>query len=279
MNHICFIGGGNMTQAILGGLLASGQPASAFTVIEPAPAARAKLAQTGVAVHPQWLTPLQPYQMIVLAVKPQVVHEALAAIDQGPLDAVLLSIAAGVRTDTISSCLNGHQRIIRAMPNTPALIGAGITALFATTAATAQDRLLATALLGAVGATLWVDQEQQLDAVTAVSGSGPAYVFYLIEALEAAAIELGLSSTVARQLAIETFRGSALLAASSTESPASLRANVTSKGGTTERALQQFARDELGSRMIKGVKAAAQRAAELGQELAGFADRGTHNVS
>ena len=301
ITRICFIGGGNMTQAIIGGLLAQhgddqalvNAQAQALTVIEPNAESRAIIAARGVLALPHWATPSSAYDVILLAVKPQVMQEALAPLaafaplaplrslpshlSPEPLaglhghdvlgGALVVSIAAGVRTTSISRWLGGYRRIVRAMPNTPALIGAGITALFATPAVTADDRARAAQLLDAVGATIWLDAEAELDAVTAVSGSGPAYVFYFIEALEAAAIELGLSPSIARKLALETFRGSALLAASSTHAPATLRANVTSKRGTTERALMQFATDEVAARVIAGVKAAASRATELGDEM------------
>jgi pyrroline-5-carboxylate reductase len=271
MSRICFIGGGNMTQAIIGGFLAKGGDASQLAVVEPNAEARTKLSALGVSTMAAWLPPRDPYSLVVLAVKPQVLCEAIRPLREGAGGlggAVVLSIAAGVRTDSICQWLGDYRRVIRAMPNTPAMIGAGITALYAMEGIGEAERASAATLMRAVGKTFWLDDEPQLDAVTAVSGSGPAYVFYFIEALEAAAIELGLAPDIARTLAIETFRGGAMLAASSSDAPATLRANVTSKRGTTERALAHFAAEDIAARMIVGVKAAASRAKELGDEMA-----------
>jgi pyrroline-5-carboxylate reductase len=183
---------------------------------------------------------------------------------------LILSIAAGTRMADIARWLddeNAHLQLVRAMPNTPALIGAGVSGAFAGTGLSAPNRQAACELLDAVGKTIWFDNEAQLDAVTAVSGSGPAYVFYMIEALENAAIAEGIDAATARVLAIETFRGASLLAANSAEPPAVLRANVTSRGGTTAAALQQMDQAQLGRLFAEAVHQARLRAKSLGDEL------------
>jgi pyrroline-5-carboxylate reductase len=180
---------------------------------------------------------------------------------------LVLSIAAGVRVADLSRWLGGHARIVRAMPNTPALVQAGIAGLYAPPAVNQDSRSQAEAVLRAVGGVVWVDDEQGLDAVTAVSGSGPAYVFYFIESLEAAGEALGLNAATARQLALQTFFGAAKLALESGEEPAVLRQRVTSKGGTTERGLATMEAESVKAAIGKAVEAAARRSAELGDEL------------
>jgi pyrroline-5-carboxylate reductase len=270
--NILFIGGGKMMQAIAGGLIARGTPADMLSAIEPDPATRQIVTAMGIRADENAdaaIATIASTAIIILAVKPQVMVEAIAPF-AGKLDQQLvLSIAAGVRTRELSRWLH-HHLIVRAMPNTPALIQAGISGLFAGTAVDAAGRARAEALLATVGKTIWVEDESLLDAVTAVSGSGPAYVFYAIEALEAAAVKLGIAPNAARLLAIETFRGAALLAAQSAESPATLRANVTSKRGTTEAAIAKFNDENIAERWQAGVMAAARRATELGDELSEF---------
>ncbi len=272
MMKISFIGGGNMTQAILGGLLASGHAARDCFVIEPMDSARTKLSAHGVASSAAWDARTLDADIIVLAVKPQVMRVAVAPLAAALNKQVVISIAAGIRTTDLSRWLGGqqsaYQRIVRAMPNTPALVHAGITGLYAMPSVTADEKSAAENLLASVGKTVWFVDEAALDAVTAVSGSGPAYVFYFMEALERAATELGFDAKAARLFALETFAGSVKLARESADSPATLRANVTSKRGTTERAIETFDRTGLKEKFIEGVKAAAARSVELGQELA-----------
>ena len=272
MMKISFIGGGNMTQAILGGTVASGHDARDCFVIEPADAARTKLAGLGVASSAVWDSRVLDADVIVLAVKPQVMRVAVAPFAAALDKQVVISIAAGIRTVDLSRWLGGHERayerIVRAMPNTPALVHAGITGLYAMPSVAANEKSAAEKLLAAVGKTVWFDNETALDAVTAVSGSGPAYVFYFMQALEEAATELGFDAKAARLFALETFAGSVKLALESVDAPTTLRANVTSKRGTTERAIETFDRAGLKEKFIEGVKAAAVRSAELGQELA-----------
>ncbi len=269
-----FIGGGNMSQAILGGLLAKGHAASALYAIEPMESARSKLVSIGVASASACDARLLACDLIVLAVKPQMMHEALAPLAGKLTTQLVISIAAGIRCQDLSRWLGGsvgdnapYTRLVRTMPNTPALVRAGITGLYAMPGLSDAEKTSAEQLLAAVGKTVWFDEESMLDAVTAVSGSGPAYVFYFIEALEQAALELGFAPEAARMFALETFNGGALLAAGSLDSPATLRANVTSKRGTTERAIQSFDNDALKQKFVAGVKAAAMRSAELGAEL------------
>ena len=264
---ITFIGGGNMAQAILGGLVAQGQSARDCFAIEPHEAARAKLSALGIESTAGWNARTLDADVIVLAVKPQMMKEAIAPLSGVLHNQLVISIAAGIRTRDLSRWLGAYTHIVRTMPNTPALIHAGITGLYAMPGVTAAQRAAAEQLMAAVGKTLWFEDEAMLDAVTAVSGSGPAYVFYMIEALENAALGLGLAAPVARALALETFLGGAKLAAQGSDSPAVLRANVTSKRGTTERAIETFDAADLQSVFAAGVRAARARSVELGEEL------------
>jgi pyrroline-5-carboxylate reductase len=206
-------------------------------------------------------------QAVVLAVKPQNMREAAIALQPYLDRQVVITIAAGIRLVDLGRWLGGHARLVRAMPNTPALVHAGVTGLYAGPGVSEIERQSADKLLGAVGATVWFDRETDLDAVVAVSGSGPAYVFYAMEALEAAARELDLPPEKARTLALWTFVGAAKLAIERNEDPAILRANVTSKGGTTERALAVMEASYVREKFVEAVKAAAQRSRELGEEF------------
>jgi pyrroline-5-carboxylate reductase len=266
--NIAFVGGGNMATALIGGLLERGCERSAISVAEIDAATRERLSarfgvHAGAAPGPEFAGS----DVIVLAVKPQHLRTATAGLDAHLGSQLVLSIAAGIRTADLSRWLGGFARIVRAMPNTPALVLAGVSALYAMPAVTQRERQVAESILGAVGSTLWVESEESLDAVTAVSGSGPAYVFYFIEALEEAALDLGLSPSVARQLSLETFLGAARLASDSAEEPAVLRARVTSKGGTTERALRSMEDARVRQLIVDAVRRAAERSHELGDEL------------
>jgi pyrroline-5-carboxylate reductase len=265
---ITFIGGGNMASALAGGLAAKGFAARGMKIVELLPDARKRLADSlGVAAFE---APAQaaPYgDVVVLAVKPQQMREAAHAVAPHLKDELVLSIAAGIRLVDLGRWLGGYARLARCMPNTPALIGLGVTGLYARPEVAPAQRAHAQAVLEAVGEVIWVDDEALLDPVTAVSGSGPAYVFYLIEALERAAREVGLDAAAARRLALGTFRGAAELAARSSEPPAILRERVTSKGGTTERALASMRAEKLDEAIVRAVRAANERAKELGDEL------------
>ena len=266
--NITFIGGGNMAGAIIGGLLGKGYAAGALRAVEIAPAARARLEQQfGVRTYAEVCPAAGDSDCIVIAVKPQQVREVAIALRPLLKAQLVISIAAGIRATDLSRWLGGYQRIARTMPNTPALIGAGCSGLYALPGVGSADKSRVDAVLGAVGTTLWFEREEQLDAVTAVSGSGPAYVFYFIEALQQAALEMGFAPAAARTLALETFAGAAKLACGSSEEVATLRARVTSKGGTTERAIAQMEADQLKARIVAAVRAAEQRSRELGAEF------------
>jgi pyrroline-5-carboxylate reductase len=206
-------------------------------------------------------------EVVVLAVKPQQMRVAAAALQPRLSRELVISIAAGIRLVDLSRWLGGYATLVRCMPNTPALIGAGISGLYASDAVGAGERALTESILGAVGATLWVPQERLLDPVTAISGSGPAYVLYFIEALQQAAQEMGFSTADARKLAVETFVGTAGLAAQSPEAVALLRQRVTSRGGTTERAIASMEADRVKELIVRAVHAANQRAHEMGKQL------------
>jgi pyrroline-5-carboxylate reductase len=265
--HIAFIGGGNMASAIIGGLLKRGLAASQIQVIEPFAEQRARLAQQfQVEVSETPGPSLSRAGLVVWAVKPQTFREAAEQSRAHTQTALHLSVAAGIRSDTIAGWL-GSERVVRAMPNTPALIGLGMTALFARPAATAADRLAVERVVQTMGEYLWLDQEEQLDAVTALSGSGPAYVFYFIEAMIQAGTDMGLSREQAKQLAIGTFVGASALAQDATEPPDVLRARVTSKGGTTYAALTSMEHGGIKEKFMQAMHAARQRASEMGDEF------------
>ena len=266
--NITFIGGGNMASAIIGGLLQQGWQADAMRVVEVDAAARARLErELGVKAFADIGPALAGSGCVVLAVKPQQMREVAQALRGALGSQLVITIAAGIRSRDLSRWLGDYQRIVRVMPNTPALVLAGVSGLYAMPGVSAADRSQAEKILGAVGATLWLEREEQLDAVTAVSGSGPAYVFYFIEALQQAAADLGFSADEARRLALDTFAGAVKLAAGSSEDAAELRARVTSKGGTTERALKSMETDRVKEAIVRAVRAAADRSRELGDEF------------
>ncbi len=265
---ITFIGGGNMAAALIGGLVGKGHAPAGIRVVELQAEARARLAaQFGVACVDSVAAAAPLGEVVVLAVKPQQMRVAAQALQPRLGHELVLTIAAGIRLADLSRWLGGYAILVRCMPNTPALIGAGISGLYASAAVDAEQRARAEAILGAVGATLWVPEESLLDPVTAISGSGPAYVFYFIEALQQAAQEMGFSATQARKLAVETFVGTARLAAQSPESVVALRERVTSKGGTTERALASMEAGRVKDLIVQALHAANQRAHELGAQL------------
>jgi pyrroline-5-carboxylate reductase len=266
--NVTFIGGGNMASAMIGGLTRKGWRRNAIEVVEIDPAARRRIARAlKVKTHATLDGRAVRTGCVVLAVKPQQAREVAQALRPLLRAQLVITIAAGIRVKDLSRWLGGHERIVRVMPNTPALALAGISGLYAHPAVSARERTAAQKILGAVGATLWLEHEEDLDAITAVSGSGPAYVFYFIEALEQAARELGLGEAAARRLALETFSGAARLVAQTGEAPATLRGRVTSKGGTTERALLSLEADRVKDLIVRAVRAAAGRSRELGEEL------------
>jgi pyrroline-5-carboxylate reductase len=267
--NIAFIGGGNMASAIIGGLLRDGVAPSQITVVEPFADTREALTrQFQVMVLPAADATLAQANLIVWAVKPQVFKQATSEVRTHTTQALHLSVAAGIRSDSISAWL-GTQRIVRAMPNTPALIGQGMTALFARDAVDSLDKALIAKTLAPTGELLWVDTEVQLDAVTALSGSGPAYVFYFLEAMTQAGVAMGLRPEQASSLALGTFSGATELARRSPDTPTTLRQRVTSKGGTTYAAITTMDAHNMTAHFKDAVFAAQNRARELGDEFGG----------
>ena len=267
---ISFIGGGNMASALIAGLAGKLTAGEHIHVVDPNADALARLqAQFGVSTAPAIDGALAASDVIVLSVKPQQMREVAAALlpHLAQAQPLILSIAAGIRAADLSRWLGGYGAIVRTMPNTPALIGLGITGMVATAGVTAQQKSAADEILKAVGKTVWLNDEAQIDPVTAVSGSGPAYVFYFIEAMQQAAQELGLSAEQGKELALATFVGAAQLAAQSSDPVAVLRERVTSKGGTTFAALTSMQNAGIKESIVAAIKAAAARGRELGEEL------------
>lgn len=268
--NICFIGGGNMATALIGGLIKRGYAPAHLRVIEVSQAACTKLHDEFSIRATTELSDAIPHShVIILAVKPQqlreVTRQLAPLLTEGHL---IISIAAGIRAADLADWL-GTRNIVRVMPNTPALIRKGISGLYALPEVTSKEREHAQHILAAVGSTLWLDDETKMDGITAVSGSGPAYVFYFLEALQQGAQELGFNAADARRLAIDTVLGAAKLAESSSEPASELRARVTSKNGTTERALLCMEAHQIKQHLIEAMHAAAARSAELGDELGG----------
>ncbi len=264
---IAFIGGGNIAAALIAGLLRAGRPAADLAVVEIDSARCEQLRrQFGVRAASAADAALGDADAVVLAVKPQVMRQACEAARPHLGRPLVVSVAAGIRAADIARWL-GTAAIVRTMPNTPALIGRGVTGLAATAQVGGAQRDLAESILRTAGEVVWFDDEAKLDAVTAVSGSGPAYVFYFIEALARAAAELGLTAGQARQLAVQTFVGAAHQAADSSEPLAALRERVTSKGGTTAAALAWLESNAVQARIVEAVHAAHRRAGELGDEF------------
>ena len=258
-----------MASAMIGGLIKQGTPVQQIHVIEPFEEARQRLSQQfGIAAIAAPNDSLKEAGLAVWAVKPQIFKEAALQIQAFLPQALHLSVAAGIRSDSIAQWL-GCERVVRAMPNTPALVGLGQTGLFARAAVTSTDRAWVEQVIATTGAFLWVDQESLLDTVTAISGSGPAYVFFFIEAMVEAGVQMGLTATQAKQLAIGTFVGASSLAQASNEPPSVLREHVTSKGGTTYAAITSMQDSHVQSLFQQALRAAQHRAKELGDEFGG----------
>lgn len=267
INKVAFIGGGNMATAIISGLKQHGQSLAQTIVIEPSEDKQSALKTNyGVKVSSD-INEVADQAIILLAIKPQQLQSVCASLKPLMRDQLIISIAAGIRTDAIAEWLGDHQKIIRVMPNTPAQVQAGISALFALDAVSESEKQAAEQLMQAVGESIWLDEEAQMDAVTAISGSGPAYVFYCIEALQLAATKLGLSAEKANQLALQTFLGASQLAAQSDDAVATLREKVTSKGGTTEKGVAVLEESDVKSIFYKTAKAAADQSVILGDRL------------
>ena len=265
---VTFIGGGNMATALIGGLVARGVATAGIKVVEVLHEARARHSERfGIACVETPAEAVPHGDAVVLAVKPQNMREACHALAPHLGDALVLSIAAGTRLQDIARWLGGKTRLARCMPNTPALVGAGISAVYARPEVDRGQREIVQTILEAAGKVVWVDDESLLDPVTALSGSGPAYMFYVLEAMQQAAAEMGLPADTGKLLAVETMRGAAELAARSTEPAAVLRERVTSRGGTTERALASMNADGVRAAIVRAIHAADRRARELGDEL------------
>jgi pyrroline-5-carboxylate reductase len=265
---IAFIGGGNMASALIGGLIKRGAAPGDLHVVDPGDEARARVGQQfGITTAATIDSTLAGFDAIVLAVKPQVLKEVAQALQPVLSKQLVISIAAGIRASDLSRWLGGYSTIVRTMPNTPALIGMGVTGLAALPGVGDDAKALASKVLEAVGNTVWFNDEAMIDAVTGISGSGPAYVFYFIEAMQEAARQLGMNEEQGRALAVATFTGAAQLAAQSGEAASVLRERVTSKGGTTAAALASFDRDGVKAAIVRGALAADARAKEMGEEL------------
>ncbi|CAG9177049.1 pyrroline-5-carboxylate reductase [Cupriavidus respiraculi] len=267
-----FVGGGNLATALIGGLIARGVPPGSVRVADPFAQARERLQRDlGVQVCEAADAALAEAKVIVMAVKPQQFREAavqlLPRMQAAGGDSLVISVAAGIRLQDMQRWLGGHARVVRAMPNTPALAGMGMTGMTAPAGLPETDRAVATAVAEAVGQCVWVEGDARMDAVTALSGSGPAYVFYMIEAMEKAGAQLGLTAEQGRQLAVQTFRGAAALAAQSSEPVSVLRERVTSKGGTTYAALTVLEQQGVADSFVQAMAAAAARGTEMGEEF------------
>ena len=264
--RIGFVGAGNMAQAIIGGLLNTGTAAEAISIYEPNQALAEQLVKSlGIQAEADNMALFEQCDVIVLAVKPQVMKTALQSVKGARLksNALIISIAAGIPIVSIQGWLGAEYPVVRVMPNTPALVGAGVSGMYASEQTGVEQREAAESILRAVGSVVWLDKEALIDSVTAVSGSGPAYFFYFIEALEQAALDNGLNAEQARLLSLETAFGAAKLALESNASAAELRARVTSPGGTTEAALRVFDERALADTINAAVGAAAERGREL----------------
>lgn len=266
--RIAFIGGGNMASAMISGLVKQvASPAQIYVIDVNAENLQNLSDRYRVSTSGVMDARLLEMDVIVLAVKPQQLHAVAESLRVFVKTQLILSVAAGIRAADLSRWLGGHSKIVRAMPNTPAMIGLGMTGLYAMDAVISEERKLAETMMQAVGDSLWVDNESMIDAVTAVSGSGPAYVFYFIEAMQEAAMQLGFDASQARQLALSTFNGAAQLAKQSEEPVSSLRERVTSKGGTTYAALCSMDDSAVKAAIHQAVQAAALRGKELGDEF------------
>lgn len=265
-SNITFIGGGNMAQALIGGLLSRGLASTRVTVSDPVEKVRELLLEKEINVTENNRDAIQNADVVVLAVKPQVLATVLKPLHGLFEGKLIISIVAGAEVDSIAR-LTGAARIVRVMPNTPALVQTGAHGLFAPAAVDAEDRQLASQILAATGLTIWVDVESQIDVVTAVSGSGPAYFFYMMESMIRAGKNLGLDEKVATALTLQTALGAAQMAITSSNTPSELRKNVTSPNGTTQAALEVFDRAQISQNIQAALAAAKKRSQELAQQL------------
>ncbi|MFP6797118.1 MAG: pyrroline-5-carboxylate reductase [Pseudomonadales bacterium] len=269
-NRIAFIGGGNMAYALANGLLRTDK-APNIIVADPIASQLDRFTNTEIQTTTDNKYAVSGADVIVLAVKPQIIRSVALEIAPLVTDELVLSIAAGVPLSALNAWLGKTVSIVRCMPNTPALIGAGITGLVRNTSTTRIQAELAYHILECAGDVLWFEEDADLDAVTAISGSGPAYIFYLIEAMIKGAIELGMTPEIARKLTINTALGAATMAINSDDDPEILRRSVTSPGGTTERAVAIFDREDMQGTIIRAIIEARERSIELSQEVHGDA--------
>lgn len=265
-SNICFIGGGNMAQALIGGLISRGLPPTRITVSDPVEQIRHLLQEKEVHVTQDNVAAIKNADVVVLAVKPQVLANVLRPLKGLLSDKLVISIIAGAEIQTISNLIDSN-RIVRVMPNTPALVQTGAHGIYANDVVGTSDRELTSQILAATGLTIWVNSEAQIDAVTAVSGSGPAYFFYLMESMIRAGKNLGLDEKVATALTLQTALGAAQMAITSSNTPSELRKNVTSPNGTTQAALEVFDRAQISQNIQSALAAAQKRSQELAQEL------------
>ncbi len=265
--NITFIGGGNMASALISGLLQQGYTTKQLHVVEINAENREKIKSAyGVSALADLESGVEDTDVIVLSVKPQHLHDLCQQISPFLKQQLVISIAAGIRVTDIVRWLGGYSRVVRAMPNTPSSVQSGVAGLYAGLEVNEADRKAAESILSAVGITLWVEEEDMLHAVTAISGSGPAYVFYFIEALQKAASTLGFSPEKAKQLSLQTFMGASKLASLSEADVATLRVNVTSKGGTTEKAIEVMEKEDIQGRILMAIHAAMQKSCQLSDE-------------
>lgn len=266
---LAFIGGGNMARSLIGGLLAQGHTPECIIVSDTSKETLADLAaRFPVRTTTDNRAAADAADVVVLAVKPQVLKPVAEELAGHLDDKLVISVAAGIRIDSLVAWLGNHPAVVRCMPNTPSLVQSGATGLFAAPGVSEAQHDLAESILRAVGLTLWVEREELMDAVTALSGSGPAYFFLVMEALQAAGEKLGLPAETARLLTLETAFGAAKMALESTEVPASLRARVTSPGGTTERGIAALEAAGLRQAFEQALQDARQRSEELADMLA-----------
>ena len=267
---ISFIGGGNMAQALISGLLGCGVQPELITVADPSEQVRQQLADQGMnTVDPtaDAKSAVVDADVVVLAVKPQVMKAVVSAFTDVLDQQLVISVAAGLSTDLLSDMLGGYQNIVRAMPNTPAMIQMGATGLYATDNITETQKQLAGAVMAASGLVIWVDDEEHMHAVTAVSGSAPAYMFYFIESMVDGAVALGLDKEQASALAMQTMLGAAKMAMNSDDTPAELRRKVTSPNGTTQAAVESMQANEIGRQIAEAMQACYDRSQALSEEM------------
>jgi len=267
---ISFIGGGNMAQALISGLVSCGIKPNLITVADPSSEIREQLAAKGLnTVDPMAdaTAAVVDADIVVLAVKPQMMKMVVSSFADVLDTQLVISVAAGLSTDLLSSMLGGYSNIVRAMPNTPSMIQMGATGLYGTDNISAEQKQLATAVMEASGLVMWVDDEEHMHAVTAVSGSAPAYMFYFIESMVDGAVALGLDKEQASALAMQTMLGAAKMAMNSDDSPAELRRKVTSPNGTTQAAVESMQANEIGRQISEAMQACYDRSQALSEEM------------